>query len=233
MDCVIKYVFFYICKIHYKWRKGLCWCDEVKDFDMRRLSSITGWVLDAIISVLVRERQGEIWPRDRRGGGNVTERQRLEWCSHKSKNANSHHWPKTQGTDSLEAPEVLYLDFSPVILRTFGLQPSERIHFRISATVFVVICHSSHRNLIQYSFATVSFPSTSPLEWNHLLHVVHHRAGGGRGRSSLPEPISRQGWLSGTWHSKVEPWSYFFCRSKFYWQHSPLCWKKTQCPQVI
>lgn len=140
---------------------------------------------------------------------------------------------RLKGHILLEAPEVLYLDFSPVILRTFGLQPNERIHFRISATVFVVICRSSHRKLIQCSFSTVSFSSTSPLEWNRLLLVVHHRAGGGRGRSSLPEPVSRQGWLSGTWHSKVELWSYFFCRSKFYWQDSPLCWKKTQCPQVL
>lgn len=51
---------------------------KVKNFEMGRLSWITGWVLDAIISVLVRERQGEICPRDRRGGGSVTERQRLE-----------------------------------------------------------------------------------------------------------------------------------------------------------
>lgn len=48
---------------------GLCRCGKVKDLEMGSLSWITGWALNAIVSVLVRERQREIWHRDRKGGG--------------------------------------------------------------------------------------------------------------------------------------------------------------------
>ena len=48
------------------WEKGLCRCDQVKDFTIKRLSQIIQVVLNAVLGVLIRRRQKEMllcWKR--------------------------------------------------------------------------------------------------------------------------------------------------------------------------
>lgn len=133
------------------WKKGVYRCDWIKDFAMERLF----WILWVGLNCHPFIRQ-KFYDTYRRGGGNVTWQQKLEWWGHKPRNACIHQNLGKVGdrfpTYSLRrecCPASTWTLAQWYWFLTFSLQKSRRVHFCCFKPLFVVICHKSHRKQIQ------------------------------------------------------------------------------------
>lgn len=105
------------CKCYLIWKKSFSDVIKLKFLRWGDYPGLSAWALNVITTVLIGERQREIWHWQKK------RRQRWEWCGHQPRNADSHHkleeaWNRVSSGASRGSMNLLTLGFGLLASKT-------------------------------------------------------------------------------------------------------------------
>lgn len=136
------------CACYLIWKKGLCWCDYVKDFEMRRSSwnEVGSKCHQQVFLYEKREEDGvALWPQ----------RQRLEWCTHKPRSTWRHQMDEKKKRFSSRASRVNVTLWAQCFLT-------------LEVCIFVILSQPVWGHFLQQPQAM----NTLPLSMSHMFLVT-------------------------------------------------------------